>query len=227
MKKKRGKKYLEAIKLIDKKANYNLIDAINLVKKTSISKFDATVNLSVNLSAKIKQLVRCSVILPHGNGKIKKILAITNSQIIDAKNAGADFFGGKDLIDKIVNDNWFDYDVIVVTPDVMAEIGKIGHILGPKGLMPNPKNGTISTDIKKAISEIKQGKISFCSDKDNNINLGFAKSSFDNDKIENNFRAVFSSIIKNRPSSLKGNYINSVFISTTMGPSVKINTINL
>lgn len=225
--KKHGKKYQEVLKLIDKNIDYELLDAIKLAKKTSFAKFDETINLSVNLTSKLKQLVRCNVILPHGNGKKKKILAITNSKINDAKIAGADFVGGKDMIDKIVNDNWFDYDVIVVTPDVMTEIGKIGHILGPKGLMPNPKNGTISIDIKKAIEEIKLGKISFCSDKDNNINLAFAKLSFDIDKIENNFKTVISSIIKNRPISLKGNYINRVFISTTMGPSIKINIANL
>lgn len=218
-----SKKYTEALKLIDKNKKYNLKDAINLMKNTSIAKFDATVNLSVHLSSKLKnQLIKGNVSLPHGNGKQVKVLVITNSKIDNVKEIGADFIGGKEMINKIVNEKWFDYDVVVATPDIMVEVGKIGHILGPKGLMPNPKNGTITTDIKKTVNEIKSGKISFCSDKDCNINIGFAKISFNNDKIEENFKSVFGSIIKNKPINLKGNYINSIFINATMSPSIRL-----
>ena len=221
---KRGKKYINASKLVDAKKLYTLKEASALVKKTSTTKFDATIDLSVKLNVDTKQadqMIRGTLVLPHGNGKTKRVLALTN-KIDDAKAAGADFAGAKDMIEKIQKENWFDYDVIVATPDMMGEIGKIGRILGPKGLMPNPKSGTVSPDIKKAIKEIKGGKVEYRVDKDGNINLTIARASFDEKKIEENLIALCEAIVRSRPSTVKGHYISNACIHTTMGPSIHI-----
>lgn len=221
---KRGKKYNAALKLIDAKKVYSLAEASALVKKTATTKFDATVDLSVKLNVDTKmpdQMIRGTIVLPHGNGKSKKILAVTG-KIEDAKAAGADFVGGAEIVDKIIKENWFDYDVIVATPEMMSVIAKAGRVLGPKGLMPNPKSGTVSPDIKKAISEIKKGKVEYRVDKDGNINLTVARVSFDEKKIQENLQALTDAIVKSRPVSVKGKYIANAAIHTTMGPSIHI-----
>ena len=220
----RGKKYKNVTKLVDAKKLYTIKEAASLVKKTSTTKFDSTIDLSVKLNVDTKladQMIRGTMVLPHGNGKTKKVLAITN-KVEDAKSAGADFVGGKEIIQKIQTENWFDYDVIVATPDMMAEIGKIGKILGPKGLMPNPKSGTVSMDIKKAINEIKAGKVEYRVDKDGNINLTIGKVSFDDNKLVDNLNAITETIVKARPSTVKGKYIANAVIHTTMGPGIHI-----
>jgi len=220
----RGKKYIAAAKLVDANKLYTISEASALVKKTSTTKFDATVDLSVKLNVDTKladQMIRGTLVLPHGNGKSKKVLAITN-KVDDAKAAGADFAGGKEMIEKITKENWFGYDVIVATPDMMGEIGKIGRVLGPKGLMPNPKSGTVSPDIKKAIKEIKAGKVEYRVDKDGNINLSIARVSFEDKKIAENLQAICDAIVRSRPSTVKGHYITNAAIHTTMGPAIHI-----
>lgn len=222
---KRGKKYVNVAKLVDEKKQYSIAEASALVKKTSTVKFDATVDLSIKLNVDTKladQMIRGTIVLPHGNGKSKKVLALTNGKQEDAKSAGADYVGAKDMIEKISKENWFDYDVIVATPDMMPEIGKIGRLLGPKGLMPNPKSGTVSMDIKKAIKEIKAGKVEYRVDKDGNINLSVARVSFDEKKITENLQALCDAIVRSRPVSVKGKYITNAAIHTTMGPSIHI-----
>ncbi|MCQ2795536.1 MAG: 50S ribosomal protein L1 [Bacilli bacterium] len=222
---KRGKKYNNVAKLVDEKKQYSIAEASALVKKTSTVKFDATVDLSIKLNVDTKladQMIRGTIVLPYGNGKSKKVLALTNAKQEDAKSAGADFVGAKEMIEKISKENWFDYDVIVATPDMMPEIGKIGRLLGPKGLMPNPKSGTVSMDIKKAIKEIKAGKVEYRVDKDGNINLSVARVSFDEKKISENLQALCDAIVRSRPTSVKGKYITNAAIHTTMGPSIHI-----
>ena len=221
---KRGKKYNNVAKLVDAKKQYSLKEASALVKKTSTTKFDSTIDLSIHLNVDTKQadqMIRGTIVLPHGNGKSKKVLALT-SKVDEAKAAGADFVGGKEMIEKIKTENWFDYDVIVATPDMMGEIGKIGKILGPKGLMPNPKSGTVSPDIKKAIAEIKAGKVEYRVDKDGNINLTVARVSFDEKKIEANLASLCEAIVKAKPLTVKGKYFTNAAIHTTMGPSIHI-----
>ena len=221
---KRGKKYQAVAKLVDSKKLYTIEEASALVKKTSTTKFDATVDLSVKLNVDTKladQMIRGTIVLPNGNGKTKKVLAITN-KVDEAKEAGADFAGGKEMIEKITKESWFDYDVIVATPDMMGEIGKIGRVLGPKGLMPNPKSGTVSMDIKKAIKEIKAGKVEYRVDKDGNINLSIARVSFDEKKIGENLHVLCEAIVRSRPTSVKGSFIKNAAIHTTMGPSIHI-----
>jgi len=220
----RGKKYNAAVKLIDAAKKYTLKEASALVKKTSTTKFDSTIDLSIKLNVDTKladQMIRGTIVLPHGNGKTKKVLAITN-RVDDAKEAGADFAGGKEMIEKISKENWFGYDVIVATPDMMGEIGKIGRILGPKGLMPNPKSGTVSPDIKKAVKEIKAGKVEYRVDKDGNINLSIGRVSFDENKIAENLQVLCDAIVRSRPSTVKGKYISNAVIHTTMGPAIHI-----
>ena len=222
---KRGKKYVNVAKLVDEKKQYSIAEASALVKKTSTVKFDATVDLSIKLNVDTKladQMIRGTIVLPHGNGKSKKVLALTNAKQEDAKSAGADYVGAKDMIEKISKENWFDYDVIVATPDMMPEIGKIGRLLGPKGLMPIPKSGTVAVDIKKAINEIKAGKVEYRVDKDGNINLSVARASFDEKKISENLQALCDAIVRSRPASVKGKYIANAAIHTTMGPSIHI-----
>lgn len=221
---KRSKKYRAALELIEKGKKYSLEEACELVKKTSTVKFDATIDASFNLNVDPKQAdqqVRGTVILPHGNGKTKRVLAITDKSE-EAKAAGADFVGGKEILEKIQKENWFDYDVIVATPNMMGEIGKLGRVLGPKGLMPNPKTGTVSPDIAKAIHEIKAGKVEYRVDKEANMHVSVARVSFDTDKIVENLRTLIDAIVRARPAAVKGTYIKNAVIHTTMGPAVAI-----
>lgn len=221
---KRSKKYRAALELIEKGKKYSLREACELVKKTSTVKFDATIDVSFNLNVDPKQAdqqVRGTVILPHGNGKTKRVLAITDKSE-EAKAAGADFVGGKEILEKIQKENWFDYDVIVATPNMMGEIGKLGRVLGPKGLMPNPKTGTVSPDIAKAIHEIKAGKVEYRVDKEANMHVSVARVSFDTDKIVENLRTLIDAIVRARPAAVKGTYIKNAVIHTTMGPAVAI-----
>ena len=221
---KRGKKYQAAAKLVDPKKDYSIEEAAKLVKETSTVKFDATIDVSFNLNVDPRaadQQVRGTLVLPHGNGKTKKVLAITD-RVEDAKAAGADWVGGKEMIEKILKDNWFEFDVIVATPNMMGEIGKAARTLGPKGLMPNPKAGTVSPDIAKAIKEIKAGKVEYRVDKEGNMHVSIAKASFDADKIAENLKALCETIVKARPASVKGAYIKNAAIHTTMGPGIHI-----
>ncbi|MBE6133097.1 MAG: 50S ribosomal protein L1 [Erysipelotrichaceae bacterium] len=219
---KHGKKYLEALKLVDQEKLYTVEEAVALVKKTSTTKFDASIDVSFNLNVDPKQAdqqVRGTLVLPNGNGKTKKVLAITD-KVEDAKSAGADFVGGKEMLEKIQKDNWFEFDVIVATPNMMGEIGKFARLLGPKGLMPNPKAGTVSPDIVKAINEIKAGKVEYRVDKEGNMHVSVAKVSFDEKKVVENVNALTDAIIKARPASVKGTYFKNAVLTTTMGPSV-------
>ncbi|MGP1413921.1 MAG: 50S ribosomal protein L1 [Bacillales bacterium] len=221
--KKYGKKYQEVLKLIEPKKEYELSEAIELVKKTSVTKFESGVNLSMCLNIDTKQAdqqVRGTVILPNGNGKQVKVCCITN-KADEAKEAGADFAGGKELLEKIVG-GWFEFDILCASPEMMGEIGKLGRVLGPKGLMPNPKIGTVSIDVKKMVSELKAGKVEYRADKEGNINMLFGKVGFDNEKLIENFNTIVNQIIKVRPAAVKGTYIKSLSVHTTMGPSVKI-----
>lgn len=221
---KKGKKYLAAEKAIDATKLYTIAEAAELVKTTSTTKFDSTIDVSFHLNVDPKQAdqqIRGTVILPHGNGKTKKVLAITH-KVDEATAAGADFAGGKEMLEKIKNENWFDFDVIVATPDMMGELGKMGRILGPKGLMPNPKTGTVAMDIAKAIKEIKAGKVEYRVDKDGNVHVSIARCSFDTDKIIDNLNTICDQIVKVKPASVKGAYVKNAVIHTTMGPAIKI-----
>ena len=220
---KKGKKYQAALSKIEAKKIYSLEEACALVKETSTVKFDATIDVSFRLNVDPRQAdqqLRGTLTLPHGNGKTKKILAVTN-KVEEATAAGADFVGGKEILEKIKSENWFDYDVIVATPDMMGELGKLGRLLGPKGLMPNPKTGTVTPDIAKAIKEIKAGKISYRVDKEGNICFSIARCSFDTEKVIDNLKVVCDTILKIRPQSVKGTYVKGCAITTTMGPSIK------
>ena len=218
----RGKKYKAAAEKVEAGKLYSIDEACALVKETSTVKFDATVDVSFKLNVDPKQAdqqVRGTLILPNGNGKTKKVLAITD-KVEDAKNAGADFAGGAEMIDKIQHENWFDYDVIVATPNMMGLIGKVARILGPKGLMPNPKTGTVNPDIAKAIKEIKAGKVEYRVDKEANMHVSVAKVSFDADKIAENLKALTAAIVKAKPAAVKGVYVKNAVIHTTMGPAI-------
>ena len=218
----RGKKYKAAAEKVEAGKLYSIDEACALVKETSTVKFDATVDVSFKLNVDPKQAdqqVRGTLILPNGNGKTKKVLAITD-KVEDAKNAGADFAGGAEMIDKIQHENWFDYDVIVATPNMMGLIGKVARILGPKGLMPNPKKGTVNPDIAKAIKEIKAGKVEYRVDKEANMHVSVAKVSFDADKIAENLKALTAAIVKAKPAAVKGVYVKNAVIHTTMGPAI-------
>ena len=220
---KKGKKYQAALAKIEAKKVYSLEEACALVKETSTVKFDATIDVCFRLNVDPRQAdqqLRGTLTLPHGNGKTKKILAVTN-KVEEATAAGADFVGGKEILEKIKNENWFDYDVIVATPDMMGELGKLGRILGPKGLMPNPKTGTVTPDIAKAIKEIKAGKISYRVDKEGNICFSIARCSFDTEKVIDNLKVVCDTILKIKPASVKGVYVKNCAITTVMGPSIK------
>ena len=220
---KRSKKYRAALELIDSAKVYTLEEACELVKKTSTVKFDATIDVSFNLNVDPKQAdqqIRGTIILPHGNGKTKKVLAITD-KVEDAKAAGADYLGGKEMLEKIQKENWFDFDVIVATPNMMGEIGKLGRLLGPKGLMPNPKTGTVSVDIAKAIHEIKAGKVEYRVDKEGNMHVSIARVSFDTDKVVENLKTLTDAVLRARPASVKGTYVLNSVLHTTMGPSIK------
>ena len=219
----RGKKYQAALKLVDSEKVYGLEEAVALVKTTSTVKFDATIDVSFRLNVDPRQAdqqVRGTLVLPHGNGKTKKVLAITNN-VEAATSAGADIVGGKEIVEKIKTQNWFDYDVIVATPDMMGEIGKIARLLGPKGLMPNPKAGTVSPDIAKAIKEIKAGTVEYRVDKQANMHISVARVSFEDAKIVENVTALTEALIKARPAAVKGAFFKNAVIHTTMGPGIK------
>ena len=223
---KRGKKYVEAAKLVDRAALYDTAEAIDLVQKTSTTKFDATVEAHIRLgvdSRHADQQVRGAVVLPHGTGKTVRVLVFAKGdKAEEALAAGADFVGAEDLIPKIQNENWFGFDVAVATPDMMGVVGRLGRVLGPKGLMPNPKAGTVTMDVTKAINEIKSGKVEYRLDKNNIIHLGFGKVSFGADKLLENYQTIIEAIIKAKPAAAKGQYIKSVAVTTTMGPSIFI-----
>ncbi len=221
---KRGKKYEAALKLIDINKLYTIVEATTLVKKTSTVKFDATIDVSYRLNVdttQADQQIRGTIVLPHGNGKTKKVLAVTSNKTADAKAAGADFVGGKELLEKINKENWFDFDVIVATPEMMGEIGKLGKVLGPKGLMPNPKTGTVAVDIGKAIKDIKAGKVEYRLDKEANVAVSIGRVSFTESQLSENLQALTDAIVRARPSSVKGNFFKSAVIHTTMGPAIK------
>ena len=221
---RRGKKYNAALALVDANKQYELAEAVALVKKTSITKFDATIDVSFRLNVDPRQAdqqIRGTLVLPHGNGKTKKVLAIT-TRIQEALDAGADFAGAKEMLEKIKNENWFDYDVIVATPDMMGELGKMGKILGPKGLMPNPKVGTVTNDLVKAINEIKAGKVEYRVDREANMHISIGRASFDETKLLENLTTVCERIVKVRPAAVKGNYFKNAVIHTTMGPAIHI-----
>ena len=223
---KLSKRYAESVKLIDKTKNYEIKEALELIEKMPKTKFDETVELHVKLGVDSKhadQQVRGTVVLPNGTGKTQRVLVFAKGpKAEEAEKAGADFVGAEELIPKIQNDNWFDYDVIVATPDMMGVVGRLGKVLGPKGLMPNPKSGTVTMDVTKAINEIKSGKVEYRLDKTNIIHLGFGKVSFGAEKLLENYEAVMGAIIKAKPSAAKGQYIRSVSVSTTMGPGLYI-----
>ena len=225
---KYGKKYLEAAKLIDSSKSYSVNEAIELAQKTNYTKFDASIDVSYNLNVDPRyadQQIRGAIVLPNGTGKSKKVLAITD-KVKDATEAGADFVGGKEMLDKIKNENWFEFDAIVATPNMMGELGKLGRILGPKGLMPNPKTGTVNPDIAKAVKEIKAGKVEYRVDKQGNINVSIGRVSFSTEKLAENFKALKDTIMKAKPATVKGAYIKNVVVSSSMGPGVKVDYTN-
>ena len=228
---KRGKKYIESAKLVDSAKLYDVDEAMDAVAKASHAKFDETVEAHIKLgvdSRHADQQVRGAVVLPHGTGKKIRVLVFAkNAKADEAKEAGADFVGGEELIPKIQNENWFEYDVVVATPDMMGVVGRLGRVLGPKGLMPNPKAGTVTMDVAKAIAEIKAGKIEYRLDKTNIIHCSVGKVSFGKEKLTENFNTLIAAIIKARPAAAKGQYIRSCTVASTMGPGVKINQAKL
>ncbi|MBO4676105.1 MAG: 50S ribosomal protein L1 [Oscillospiraceae bacterium] len=223
----RGKNYQESAKLIDRAVQYDPQDAMDLVIKASKAKFDETVELHIKLgvdSRHADQQVRGAIVLPHGTGKTKRVLVFCKPEREEeAKAAGADFVGGQELVQKIQSENWFDYDVVVATPDMMGVVGRLGRVLGPKGLMPSPKSGTVSPDVGKAVTEIKAGKVEYRLDKTNIIHCPIGKVSFGADKLVENYNALISAVIKAKPAAAKGQYIRSCVAASTMGPGVKIN----
>ena len=224
---KRGKKYLEKEKLVDKSMLYDTNEAVELVVKTSTAKFDETVEAHIRLgvdSRHADQQVRGAVVLPHGTGKKARVLVFAKGpKAEEAEKAGADYVGAEDMVAKIQNENWFDFDIIVATPDMMGLVGRIGRVLGPKGLMPNPKAGTVTMDVTKAIEDIKAGKIEYRLDKTNIIHVPLGKVSFGAEKLYDNFQTLIGAVIKAKPAATKGQYLRSVVLSSTMGPGVKVN----
>ena len=225
---KRGKKYVEAAKLIDRSQLYESDAAIALVKKAAPAKFDETVELHIRTgcdSRHAEQQVRGAVVLPQGTGKSVKVLVFAKGdKVNEAEAAGADYVGGDELIPRIQNDGWFDFDVVVATPDMMGVVGRLGKVLGPKGLMPNPKSGTVTMDVTKAINDIKAGKVEYRLDKSNIIHTVIGKTSFTEEQLADNFKTVMDAVVKARPSALKGQYIKSVSLSSSMGPGIKLST---
>ena len=224
--KKKSKKYLDALNKIEKGKSYTLEEAVKLVKETSISKFDGTVEIAVRLNLDTKkndQQLRGAIVLPHGTGKTKKVLVLAKGDAAKAATeAGADFVGDVDMINKIEKENWFDFDVIIATPEMMPMLGKLGKILGPKGLMPNPKTGTVTVDTKKAVEDVKKGRVEYRTDSYANVHAIVGKVSFDDKKLVDNVKAFMDVIIKSKPQAAKGIYIKNISISSTMGPGIKI-----
>ena len=225
---KHGKKYGEAAKLVDRATQYDPADAIALVKKTATAKFDETVEVHIRTGCDgrhAEQQIRGAVVLPNGTGKTVKVLVFAKGAKLDeAQAAGADFVGGDELIPRIQNEGWLDFDVVVATPDMMGVVGRLGKVLGPKGLMPNPKAGTVTMDVTKAINDIKAGKIEYRLDKSNIVHVPIGKVSFTEEALSENYGALMDAIMKAKPSALKGQYLKSITLATTMGPGVKVST---
>lgn len=223
--KRRGKNYQEAVKLVDNSKSYDIQEAISLLKEVSKAKFDETVEVAFRLGVdpkKADENIRGAVVLPHGTGKTQRVLVFAKGEKAkEAEDAGADYIGDADVIAKI-NDGWFDFDVVVATPDMMAEVGKLGRVLGPKGLMPNPKTGTVTFEVEKAVSEIKAGKVEYRVDKSSNLHVPIGKVSFENDKLVENFQTIVETIVKVKPQSSKGTYVRNVSVTSTMGPGIKV-----
>ena len=228
---KRGKKYTEAAKLVDRATQYDVAEAISLVKKTAVAKFDETVEAHIRLGVDGRhadQQVRGAVVLPHGTGKTVRVLVFAKGdKVAEAEAAGADFVGGEELIPRIQTEGWFDFDVVVATPDMMGVVGRLGRVLGPKGLMPNPKAGTVTMDVTKAVNDIKAGKIEYRLDKANIIHCPVGKASFTEEQLTENFNTLMDAIIKAKPASAKGTYMKSVTVTSTMGPGIKVNTLKI
>ena len=228
---KHGKRYVEAAKAVDRATLYDAADAIALVKKTAVAKFDETIEAHIRTGCDGRhadQQIRGAVVLPHGTGKKVRILVFAkDAKAEEAKAAGADYVGGDELIPKIQNENWFEFDVVVATPDMMGVVGRLGRVLGPKGLMPNPKAGTVTMDVTKAINEIKAGKIEYRLDKTNIIHVPVGKASFTEEQLADNFQTLIDAINKAKPAAVKGQYLKSVTLTSTMGPGVKINPMKL
>src|SRR5574344_922364 len=225
---KHGKKYMETAKAVDRTKLYDPDEAIALVKKTAVAKFDETIEAHIRTGCDGRhadQQIRGAVVLPNGTGKTVKVLVFAKGdKLTEAEAAGADYVGGEELIPKIQNDGWLDFDVVVATPDMMGVVGRLGKVLGPKGLMPNPKAGTVTMDVTKAVNDIKAGKIEYRLDKTNIIHVPVGKASFSEDKLQENYDALMEAIVKAKPSALKGQYLKSITLATTMGPGVKIST---
>lgn len=228
---KRGKKYAETAKLIDRAVQYDVAEAISLVKQSAVAKFDETIEAHIRLGVDGRhadQQVRGAVVLPHGTGKTVRVLVFAKGdKAAEAQAAGADYVGAEDLIPKIQNENWFEFDVVVATPDMMGVVGRLGRVLGPKGLMPNPKAGTVTMDVTKAVNDIKAGKIEYRLDKTNIIHVPVGKASFTEEMLTDNFQTLIGAVIKAKPSAAKGQYLKSVTLASTMGPGVKLNTAKL
>jgi large subunit ribosomal protein L1 len=222
---KKGKKYLEASKLVDRLKAYPIAEAVDLAKQTNFAKFDATLEVAFRLGVdpkKADQQIRGAVVLPNGTGKTQRVLVFAKGEKVkEAEAAGADYVGDAEYINKI-QQGWFDFDVIVATPDMMGEVGKLGRVLGPKGLMPNPKTGTVTFDVTRAINEIKAGKVEYRVDKSGNIHVPIGKASFENEKLVENFNTIFETMLKVKPSAAKGTYMKNVTVASTMGPGVKV-----
>jgi large subunit ribosomal protein L1 len=223
----RGKKYQESAKLVDKNKVYDPKDALELVQQTAKAKFDESVEIHVKLGVDPRhadQQVRGVVVLPHGTGKTLRVLVFAKGdKVKEAEAAGADFVGAEELVTKIQSENWFDYDVVVATPDMMGVVGRLGKVLGPKGLMPNPKSGTVTFDIERAINEIKAGKVEYRVDKTSIVHVGIGKISFGTEKLADNFRTLMEAVVKAKPSAAKGTYLKSVVVVSTMGPAIRVN----
>ena len=228
---KRGKKYQDAVKAFDKTQQYDLAEAIALVKKNATAKFDETIELHLRTGCDgrhAEQQVRGAVVLPHGTGKTVKVLVFAKGAKIDeALAAGADYAGGDELIPRIQNDGWLDFDVVVATPDMMGVVGRLGRVLGPKGLMPNPKAGTVTMDVTKAVNDIKAGKIEYRLEKTNILHVPLGKASFTDEQLSDNFQSLMGAVNKAKPASLKGQYIKSATLTSTMGPGVKLNVVKI
>ena len=228
---KRGKRYQEAAKLVDRSGQYDTADAISLVKKSAVAKFDETIEVHIKTGCDGRhadQQIRGAVVLPHGTGKQVRVLVFAKNEKADeARAAGAEFVGGDELIPKIQNEGWFDFDVVVATPDMMGIVGRLGRVLGPKGLMPNPKAGTVTMDVTKAVQDIKAGKIEYRLDKTNIIHVPIGKASFSEDQLADNFQTLMDAVVKAKPSALKGQFLKSVTMTSTMGPGIKLNTAKL